>query len=106
MVPTGGQDRIGLGLPNILNTEHVQEDTWIPFRRKEFRLPFWVIFLLLSVPASAWAVRDWLCMRVRVGQCRECNYNLTGNISGICPECGTPIPDEIKEKTDHQSTKQ
>lgn len=23
--------------------------------------------------------------------CRNCSYNLTGNISGICPECGTPI---------------
>lgn len=25
--------------------------------------------------------------------CRVCQYNLTGNLSGICPECGTPIPD-------------
>ncbi len=24
--------------------------------------------------------------------CDACNYNLTGNLSGICPECGTPIP--------------
>ncbi len=23
--------------------------------------------------------------------CHQCMYNLTGNISGICPECGTPI---------------
>lgn len=24
-----------------------------------------------------------------VGHCRTCGYNLTGNVSGICPECGT-----------------
>ncbi len=24
--------------------------------------------------------------------CATCQYNLTGNLSGICPECGTPIP--------------
>jgi hypothetical protein len=23
--------------------------------------------------------------------CASCGYNLTGNVSGICPECGTPI---------------
>ena len=26
--------------------------------------------------------------------CRNCNYNLTGNISGTCPECGTTISNE------------
>jgi rRNA maturation endonuclease Nob1 len=26
--------------------------------------------------------------------CQRCNYNLTGNVSGICPECGTPIEAE------------
>ena len=25
------------------------------------------------------------------GHCTNCDYNLTGNTSGICPECGTPI---------------
>lgn len=24
-------------------------------------------------------------------KCTECGYNLTGNVGGICPECGTPI---------------
>ena len=23
--------------------------------------------------------------------CQACGYNLTGNISGVCPECGTPV---------------
>lgn len=25
-------------------------------------------------------------------RCRTCHYNLTGNLSGRCPECGTPVP--------------
>lgn len=25
------------------------------------------------------------------GVCEKCEYNLTGNISGKCPECGTPV---------------
>ncbi|MCP3902337.1 MAG: hypothetical protein GY715_01770 [Planctomycetes bacterium] len=23
--------------------------------------------------------------------CAECSYDLTGNTTGVCPECGTPI---------------
>ena len=25
------------------------------------------------------------------GLCRKCGYDLTGNESGVCPECGTPV---------------
>ncbi len=26
--------------------------------------------------------------------CHECSYNLTGNLSGVCPECGKPMRSE------------
>lgn len=29
--------------------------------------------------------------RTRAGRCRRCSYNLTGNTSGACPECGIEI---------------
>lgn len=29
--------------------------------------------------------------RVKPGHCSKCGYDLTGNISGVCPECGTTI---------------
>ncbi len=29
--------------------------------------------------------------RHKKGHCPVCNYNLTGNVSRRCPECGTPI---------------
>ena len=34
-------------------------------------------------------VRRW--QRARKGLCLTCAYNLTGNVSGVCPECGTEI---------------
>ena len=32
--------------------------------------------------------------RERIGllHCRKCEYDLTGNVSGVCPECGTRFP--------------
>lgn len=32
------------------------------------------------------------------GQCRYCEYDLTGNRSGVCPECGKPIARSESEK--------
>jgi hypothetical protein len=29
--------------------------------------------------------------------CRRCAYNLTGNVSGRCPECGTEVPAEARQ---------
>jgi hypothetical protein len=29
--------------------------------------------------------------RIPPGHCRKCGYNLTGNVSGVCPECGQRI---------------
>ena len=26
-----------------------------------------------------------------VNRCNNCDYNLTDNVSGVCPECGVPI---------------
>ena len=52
-----------------------------------FAGPFLAQYLLAVVGAKASAVN--LCSR--------CRYNLTGNVSGICPECGTPIREPAAE---------
>ncbi|MCH7814156.1 MAG: hypothetical protein IID40_09070 [Planctomycetes bacterium] len=58
----------------------------------------WLPLALLSVyPAIAFArfvrgpIRRW--RRRRKGLCAECGYDLTGNESGVCPECGKAISD-------------
>lgn len=48
------------------------------------------------IPAVLAALLAWWSFRLvrrrsQSGHCRKCSYNLTGNASGICPECGTPI---------------
>lgn len=42
-----------------------------------------------SIVARLWVwYRDH---RLPEGSCQTCSYDLTGNVSGVCPECGTKI---------------
>lgn len=44
------------------------------------------------IAGTALGARRWLAMESsRRGCCQHCGYNLTGNVSGRCPECGTPF---------------
>ncbi|MBN1512041.1 MAG: hypothetical protein JXB13_08500 [Phycisphaerae bacterium] len=47
--------------------------------------PAWIPLLLLALPTALLWHRD---RRPPKGHCRNCGYNLTGNVSGVCPECG------------------
>lgn len=55
--------------------------------------PLWVpIFFFLTYPIIAFIrgpLRRW--RRRRRGECLACGYNLTGNVSSVCPECGTKV---------------
>jgi hypothetical protein len=59
-------------------------------RFRELRVPFWLVVL---VTGTAPAVHLWRKRRARMaaGRCVSCGYNLTGNVSGVCPECGSPV---------------
>ena len=60
-------------------------------RGLSIRCPFWFLLgLYAAYPAYALA-RGSICHRhrLRSGCCITCGYNLTGNVSGRCPECGT-----------------
>ena len=56
-------------------------------------VPFFVpIILLLVYPVIVFIrgpLRRW--RRHIRGQCDQCGYNLTGNVSGVCPECGARV---------------
>lgn len=57
-----------------------------------FMLGFLAGFLPVLAVGLAYAVARWLHRRrCPPGHCQKCGYNLTGNVSGRCPECGTLI---------------
>ena len=51
--------------------------------------PLWLLYVLLLIPTLLLWRRE---RKPRPGRCRRCDYDLTGNVSGICPECGLEIP--------------
>ena len=56
-----------------------------PFSRN-IGIPFWVIFLPTAIFTIVLFRRDR--RRIPPGHCSRCGYDLTGNLSGVCSECG------------------
>lgn len=53
----------------------------------------------LVIPLAAWPIVTLVSrfriklLRQKKGQCVSCGYDLTGNTSGVCPECGARVND-------------
>jgi hypothetical protein len=45
---------------------------------------------LLALPAWRAGAAARAARRARDNRCPSCGYDLTGNVSGVCPECGAP----------------
>jgi hypothetical protein len=56
-------------------------------------VPFWSAVLALVIPPAGLLLRR---RGVTPGLCVSCRYSLTGNTSGVCPECGTPTTVGVK----------
>ena len=64
-------------------------------------LPYWTLFCAACVARMAVRRR-----RPRSSfECKACTYDLLGSLSGICPECGTPIPPEQMERIKQAAAK-
>ncbi len=74
-------------IPRILNQ---------PWGSHGIRLPFWPV-LLASAAAFAYSARRG---RPAAGHCHSCGYDLTGNVSGRCPECGALTNDAQHSRVD------
>ena len=70
--------------------------TWTERRHLSIRAlcPAWLPAACLA--SYALSIKAYRALRRRYrfayGLCAQCAYDLTGNISGTCPECGTAIP--------------
>lgn len=82
----------------MLNADTVGLDWSLPELRSEtgsteIRFPLWMPFFLFAITAGLVWYHDR--NRPRPGTCTRCRYDLTGNKSGRCPECGEPVPPKL-----------
>jgi len=59
-------------------------------RAAVLRIPLWSVGFVELVLPLIWVTRRATTRR-RKGHCPQCFYDLTGNVSGVCPECGTAV---------------
>ena len=66
--------------------------TPVPVRFHEVLVPHWMVGLAAALPGLLWGLSFIPYLerkrRIREGLCAACGYDLTGNLSGVCPECG------------------
>ncbi len=53
---------------------------------------WWLPTIGFSLLPLTRSISWWRKRRFRPGQCSRCGYDLTGNVSGRCPECGASVP--------------
>lgn len=64
---------------------------WVGFSASYYWLP--AVAIVNAVIYASFARLVFECAKSKPGKghCVNCGYNLTGNVSGVCPECGASI---------------
>ena len=74
----------------ILATKWIQYEFGLPEMLIGDGVVFGALLALIAIVLRAIVVRR-MGDRLKEGHCYTCGYNLTGNESGACPECGDPV---------------
>lgn len=66
------------------------------YRYREIGFDIWLPVLLLATAPTWFLIRYSIGplrrnRRSKLGLCLNCGYDLTGNVSGVCPECGSEV---------------
>jgi hypothetical protein len=85
---------MGMRMHRFMGVKYVVHANPWGYRMVHWRVSLWVAAALLGAYPAAACI--WVCLRRRrrrrrPGCCVMCGYDLTGNVSGRCPECGAEV---------------
>jgi len=60
---------------------------------KTLVIPAWFLLITTETLPTLWVTSRRGSLGS--GHCRTCHYDLTGNTSGVCPECGTVVAGKV-----------
>ncbi|MBU0717644.1 MAG: hypothetical protein KJ749_05290 [Planctomycetes bacterium] len=117
--PRSGDPKVGmkyLGHPSCVYFWHADnhelsvagvddDEHSVPVRIASLGARVWVVAFLLGIYPAVSFIRGPLRRRRRRkrGLCIKCGYNLTGNVSGVCPECAEPVPQGTLSSRDERT---
>ncbi len=82
---------------NVLDVNWIHWEYYLPRFKRDLsgtlkattcNIPLWLPLVVVAIPTAILFYRD---RRIPPGHCQKCGYDLTGNESGRCPECGRTI---------------
>ena len=54
-------------------------------------VPYWFLVILFGLLPGIWFIQWRRQRKLEPNACPQCAYDLTGNETGVCPECGTQL---------------
>lgn len=94
-------NRFGFGF-HVVKTFGPPRGFWQYGKRQLFiaYVPYWLLAAITAVLPLRWlALRLRRRDRNREGYCASCGYNLTANVTGICPECGATVSEARTQRS-------
>jgi hypothetical protein len=76
-------------LPDVVEWGELHSPPGTPPSEVHYTVPLWMFVVAFGAAPAVRLQRAARGRRLaRLGRCPRCAYDLTGNLSGVCPECG------------------
>ena len=80
------------GFARFSRISHSRRGRQCTYTTQQLSFPIWLAVVAFAIlPSKRFIAGMTDRTRQRRGLCQACSYDLQGNISGVCPECGLTV---------------